>query len=285
VSHVSSRIWRCFWIAAAIGVALVSAESSFGQEVVPNTTDQAITALARSLVEPISKVKAKSILVLDLRDPNGHSHPIGKWMSERLSLTIQKELPNVQVIDRTQLISQSAFLGDPMDDTAIFRHDVKIAHALKADVFIMGDFAGAAGQIGVSLEIVKLSQLDRPRVDRTALIPLSKEISDLTTDSIPPLKLEDGIPRGGKGGISSPVCIRCPKPVPVGHESGLVKVKLIVTRDGRPQSIKLIESPSNDLTAATIRAIQSWTFKPAIGYEGQPIDVVVPVEIDFRTYQ
>ena len=236
-------------------------------------------------MDPIIKLKAKSVLVLDLRAPDGHSHPIGKWISERLSLALQKELPNVRVIDRAQLNSKDDFSGDAADDTAIFRHDLTVGRSQKADILITGDFAGTAGQIGVSVTVLKLSQLDKPRVDRTGLVPISAEITSLTKDAIPPLKLEDGLPRGGKGGISSPVCTRCPGPAPGGRRNGLVKLKVIVSRDGRPKSIHVVESPNYDLAEAAVQAIQSWQFKPAIGFDGQPIDVIVPVEIDFHSYQ
>jgi TonB family protein len=285
VSYASSRIYRCFCILTAISVVLLPAETYCRQEATSDASDQAIASIARSLVDPITKLKVKSILVLDLKAPDGHLHPIGTWISDRLSLALQKELSDVRVIDRAQLNPKGELPGGPVDDTEGFRRDLKAARSQKADIFITGDFAGVVGQIGISLTMAKLSQLDKPRVERTGLIPISSKITNLTNAAIPSLKLEDGLPRAGKGGISSPVCTHCPGPEPRGRRNGLVKLKVIVSQEGRPQSIHVVESPNYDLAEAAVKAIQSWQFKPALGVDGQPIDVIVPVQIDFRDYQ
>jgi TonB family protein len=80
-----------------------------------------------------------------------------------------------------------------------------------------------------------------------------------------------------------PVCTHCPSPLRPGIGLiGVVALEIVVTRDGQPDRIKIIKSPSPELAAAAVKAVQTWHFKPAVGFDGNPIAVITPIQISFR---
>jgi TonB family protein len=245
-----------------------------------STPESAIGAMVKNLAEPLKAVKARRVVVLDLRGPDGHLHPVGKWFADQVSVAIRKEFPKVKTIDRAQLSSNDEIAGTPMDTEAIFQREVHQARLTGADVAITGDFAAVSDQIGVSLNVIKLADLEKTHEVRTGLIPISKELTDLTSEAIPTLELVDGIPRAGKSGIGMPVCTYAP--TRNSSRSGLVVLEIVVTKDGRPERIKVIKSLDPELAALAIQSVQSWRCKPALGFDGNPIAVVTPIQITFR---
>jgi TonB family protein len=246
----------------------------------PVTAESALAALVQKLAEPLKAVKAKNVVVLDLRGPNGGLYPAGKWISDHVSVAIKTEFPKLKMIDRSRLIPSVETPGTPTENEAVFKTEVQEAQSVGADVYISGNFAEISGQIGVSLDVVKLAGLEKTHDVRSGLIPIPKEMEDQTLQTIPPLQLEDGFPRAGKSGINMPVCSYCPSPR--SGLTGLVKLEIIVTKDGKPDRIKVLKSPSSELAAAAVTMVQTWRFKPATGFDGNPIAVITPIEITFR---
>jgi TonB family protein len=148
-------------------------------------------------------------------------------------------------------------------------------------VVIDGTFAELSNQIGISLSVIILADLPKTLDTRTGLIPISKEISDLSSEAIPGLELKEGVPRGGTGGIGMPDCVRCPSPKGIGR-TGVVTLEIVVTNDGRPDRIRVMASPDPDLSAIAVRTVRGWRFKPALGFDGNPIAVFIPIQVTFN---
>ena len=103
-----------------------------------SATESAIAALVRSLAEPLKAVKARNVVVLDLRGPDGHLHPVGKWFAEQVSAAIRDEFPKIKTIDRSQVSSNDEIAGTPMDAEAVFQREIHQARLTGADVAITG---------------------------------------------------------------------------------------------------------------------------------------------------
>jgi TonB family protein len=247
-------------------------------------TDSAIAELVESIAQPLKKANARKVIVFDFRGPNGQLHPVGKWLADQVSMTIQKNLPKIKAIDRSQQSPNDGIAETTTDLETIFAAETTRARSLGADVIITGTFARVSDQIGVSLSIAKMADLEKIQDVRTGLVPISKEIMDLTPEPMPVLDLKDGIPRAGMGGITMPVCSRCPAPEfpRNARDGGVVLLEIVVTREGRPERIKIIKSPSPALADSAVRTVQSWRFKPAIGFDGSPLAVFTPIEVTFR---
>ena len=247
-------------------------------------TDSAITELVESTAKPLKKANAKKVIVFDFRGPNAQLHPVGKWLAEQVSMTLRKEFPNIEAIDRPLLSPNSGIAETSTNAHAIFVTEISQARSLGADAIITGTFAKVSDQIGVSLSIANMSDIEKTQDVRTGLVPISQVITDLTPEPIPGLDLQNGIPRGGMGGITMPICTRCRAPeLPRNaQEGGIVVLEIVVTPEGQPDRIKIIKSTNPDLVDNAVRTVQSWRFKPAIGFDGRPIAVFVPIEITFH---
>jgi len=84
-----------------------------------------------------------------------------------------------------------------------------------------------------------------------------------------------------------PTCEKCPDPIypeEARHKGleGTITFLATVSEQGMAEQIVLAKSFDTSLTASALRAIQSWRFKPAIGLDGKPIAVRIPIEVTFR---
>jgi TonB family protein len=252
----------------------------------PKPFDTGLTDLISRLADPFKNAKARKVVVLDFTGPNGQVHPIGKWLADQVSAAIQKEFPSFQIIDRSKLnFNNQTPKPSPDLQAVMFNRDIKQARSVRANVFIIGTFAKISdAQIGVSLAIVGLAELEKTHEMRTWIVPISKEIMDLSQEPIPGLELRDGYHLAGSGGITMPICISCPPPDSArnSEEGGFVHLELVVTAEGRSGRIKIITSSSPETAARAARVVQTWRFTPALGFDGNPIVVVVPIQIDFH---
>jgi TonB family protein len=84
-----------------------------------------------------------------------------------------------------------------------------------------------------------------------------------------------------------PACDKCPDPIypeEARHKGleGTVVFLATVSEQGMAEQVGLIKSIDSGLTASALQAIRSWRFKPAIGLDGKPIAVRIPIEVTFR---
>ncbi len=63
--------------------------------------------------------------------------------------------------------------------------------------------------------------------------------------------------------------------------SGSVKLRVVVTKEGKADNIRVIESLDAGLDANAVDAIQQWDFQPAT-LKGQPVDVEANIEVNFK---
>ena len=252
--------------------ALVAALCCSGAGARASESAPGIAALVKSLAKPLKAANAKNVVVLDIRTTSEKIHPVGVWLADQISTELRAQYPAIHTIDRSQL--------RPDNNVVVFEAEANQARAVGADVAVSGDFSAVSNRIGISLTLI---QVARPTAleTRTGTIPISKEITDLTTEPLPPLELKDGFPQAGRGGISMPVCTHCPPPM-YGGMDGSVNLEVIVTTAGRPDRIKVVMTQIPDLTALAIRSVQGWRFKPATGFDGKPVAVILPIWVTFK---
>lgn len=109
---------------------------------------------------------------------------------------------------------------------------------------------------------------------------------DISFSDVPSLP---GVARAGVNGVGIPSCIYCPNPqytdkARAAKLNGSVVVQAIVTADGRAENLSVVKGHELGLglDESAIRAVAEWRFKPALGPDGKPVAVLVPVEVTFR---
>jgi TonB family protein len=99
--------------------------------------------------------------------------------------------------------------------------------------------------------------------------------------------MADGPFHAGTAGVGYPTCTYCPDPgyseeARAKHLEGTVVLQAIVQPDGRASDIKVLKTFDVTLAQMAVDAVQRWRFKPARDREGQPVAVIVPIEVTFR---
>jgi len=93
--------------------------------------------------------------------------------------------------------------------------------------------------------------------------------------------------RVGKG-VSPPKAVFQPEPefsegARGAKYQGRTVLGLIVSAEGKPTKIRILNPLGAGLDAKAVRAVESWKFEPA-KLEGQPVPVEIAVEVDFHLY-
>ena len=96
--------------------------------------------------------------------------------------------------------------------------------------------------------------------------------------------------RAGKDGLTTPLCEFCPKAEysPEARDAkiqGTVYLMVTVLASGRVGEIKMLQGLEKSLDEQAIKVVrEQWTFKPATDRNGNPVDVILPVQITFQLY-
>jgi len=98
-----------------------------------------------------------------------------------------------------------------------------------------------------------------------------------------------GVFDGGTHGYGFPACLYCPsakysdEAVKAKYQ-GVVLLMAVITPDGRAIDIHVAKGLGLGLDEKAIEAVREWRFKPALGPDGRPASVRVPIEVDFHLY-
>jgi TonB family protein len=268
-----------------ISVALLAEGTHASAQITPPAIDPAISRLAARIAEPLKKSHAKRIVVEELQGPDGQTHPVGKYLADRLSETLQKGFPDLEIIDRPLQEANADRSRDSEDKGAAAERTKSWARKLGANFVIVGSFAKVSQGVGVSLLATRCSGTTKWLSQANALIPITNEIMALSSDAIPSPK--NGILRAGKGGATAPACTYCPEPEYTGkarsaHYEGTVLLDVVVNTDGHAGQIIVLKGPGLGLEENTIKAVKKWKFKPASGPDGNPAPVIIEIEVTFH---
>lgn len=61
---------------------------------------------------------------------------------------------------------------------------------------------------------------------------------------------------------------------------GVVDLEVAISKDGVPQEIRVISSPSDDLTQSALEAVRQWRYRPVL-LNGAPVDIVTDVIVNY----
>jgi len=96
-----------------------------------------------------------------------------------------------------------------------------------------------------------------------------------------------GVSRPGKDGVGYPACAYCPNPAYTQQArkakfEGVVQIQAVIGPDGRATDIKVLKKVGYGLEDVSVKTVQNWRFKPALGPDGKPVAVLAPIEVTFR---
>lgn len=68
------------------------------------------------------------------------------------------------------------------------------------------------------------------------------------------------------------------------HIQGVVKLEILISREGVPLDIRVLTSPSDDFSQSAIEAVRQWRYTPVL-LNGQPVEVATEITINYSLTQ
>ena len=252
-----------------------------------------IDRFAAQTAKKVAKTDARKILTTPLSGCLGAPQFCAEFDAV-LRANLEKLIPDAKFIQREEAVkhlSDHGFLGvdaymGALDDVASDagaevvigedfqrRRGVCILRTTLADakhLFSLGDFSTGISCSSVQTKTA-LSLLRDPSSGVSLIVPLPQLPDD------PP----------GASPIRYPSCLSCPDPHYTGYAKekriqGSVQILITVTERGTVENARAIGAVEVDLELASLRAVSRWQLKPAVGADGKPFPVRIPVEMTFR---
>jgi TonB family protein len=64
------------------------------------------------------------------------------------------------------------------------------------------------------------------------------------------------------------------------HVQGTVELEMVVSKEGEPLDLRVLASPSDDLTQSALEAVRQWRYKPTL-LNGAPVEIVTDVVVNY----
>jgi TonB family protein len=214
---------------------------------------------------------------------------LGRLLADRFSTALRNQADGFVVLDRQLL---SAYLKENWIDQKEIQSNgiaLALARSLGASGVVRGDLEEDPDhQLRLTLRLEGFGSawsLESP-------VTLTGEIAALFKEPLPtflgasPVPSEPGVLIPGLDGVGIPECVYCPPPLyddaaRAAKYQGTIELSVVVTPDGRCDSILVLKGAPFLLNKQAIEAVQKWKFKPA-EKDGKPVRVRVPVEITLR---
>ena len=246
--------------------------------------------LSTEMAQAIGQAKQKSVLVFDFWGPDKKLNALGQYLAQNFSAELSNLPAPFSVLDRSKIIDgcakhtfSSTALGDPATS-------VWLANDLGAKVAILGKLAIRDEQLMIEVTSYK-TQDGKSIAGFKASLALTNDmrvLMDKIVPNIPPEQLAKAS-WSGKNGSTYPKCVYCPQ-APYDqraadrHLQGTVTLMTVVGADGKAHEMFVVKALPNGLTQSAVDTVRTWKFQPALGPDGQPVDVWQTIEVTFHLY-
>jgi TonB family protein len=293
----SLAILRAVAILVAVVACSMTSASAAPQDaspVLPRSVQDQMDSLASRVAEQIrqSKIDPENtkVFVFDFSSTvDKEFFKLGRLLANHFSKALANKADGFVVLDRQLLM---AYLKDNwIDQKEIQGYGIALALArsMGATGIAQGDL-----QEDPDHQLLLTLRLEGAGPVRSAggLITLTGEMQALLREPLPtfmrtsPIPAEPGVLVAGQDGVGAPECLYCPPPLydddaRAAKYEGTIELSVVVTSDGRSDSIFVLKGAPFSLNKQAIETVQKWKFKPA-KKNGKPTAVRVPIEITFR---
>jgi TonB family protein len=68
------------------------------------------------------------------------------------------------------------------------------------------------------------------------------------------------------------------------HVQGTVRLNVTISKEGTPEDIRVVSSPSEDLTKSALEAVRQWRYRPTL-LNGEPVEITTDVIVNYTLSQ
>jgi hypothetical protein len=239
------------------------------------------------------------LLVLDFPSPEGKISPYGIRLADDLTAELARQQKRIHLVDRSLLQSRLEELRKERVPANV-QHSVPVARWLGqevgASIVLIGEIVNVGPQaisVSARMQDVKDEKLASPSSE--VQLPLPPSMAELTpADILPPLpQLGESINgqrvyRAGGQGVGLPKCFYTPNP-PYTDEarkfrmSGTVLLLALVEANGSLKPLRIERGLPFGINDYSSKIMVTWKCSPVL-LDGNPVAVIVPMEITFRLY-
>jgi TonB family protein len=220
--------------------------------------------------------------------------PFSAWLADQFSSALAGAGQQLDIIDRSQLaeyVKSHNVSPQEMFESATAR---ELGKQIGAIIVVRGALGPAENGFGISLNAFTVSPPKRKKTNQSlgevhGKIPMSAAISEHVGVPIEDLFPKDGVYQANEGGIGFPMCLYCPRPqfspeLMQRKIRGVVTLEAVITSEGKATQIRVTKSVERQFDREVIRAVETWSFKPAVDIDGRPTNVRQPIEIVMHPY-
>jgi TonB family protein len=244
-----------------------------------------VEQFAKTIQEGIKQRKLRVVVLVDLANAEG-------LITERTQGVTAEITDSLAVFSGKTKILWARYEGIAgqetlsAEDPKSIRDVDDLCAEKKCDALLLGRVQeGPAGK-SVSLKIVN-SQTKGVLRELSAFLPLSTGEPPSWTDP----NVSDAPPyaKPGENGTSMPLCRSCPGPE-YSKEARSLKIQgisvlsVVISREGVPVKIVVVKRLGYGLDRKAIEAVRKWKFETGRDRDGNPVRVIIPVEITFRLF-
>ncbi len=249
-----------------------------------------IESLATRTTERLAKSHPKQVFI-GMRQGCILNTQVCENLDSKLRTLLGAEVSGIQFSSKEDvvlLLKNRGFLSIDAYQDSVLR---TIVTTLGVDVLVVENLIWKGADYELSSKIIDVSkdkELD------TFTVKMARSATDNEEKPVFFREAQDGpflfVLRGNSNHFPPfryPACDKCPDPIypEVARHKGLEGTIIFlatVSEQGMAEQIGLIKSFDSGLTASALQAIRNWRFKPAIGLDGKPIAVRIPIEVTFR---
>jgi TonB family protein len=258
-----------------------------------------LQSLAARILKGADKAKCHplhcAVLVLNFTGSSGFTSRLGMQLADAFSAELVAEGNDIQVIDRSLLRDYLARERIPyklLKDREAARW---LGTQLSATAVLIGNIEQLGDRWNLLVELLNVSNA-KTGPQEAAEISIADPQRSL--DGIEPFEMEPPIStqitphggttaRAGVNGNSVPMCMYCPPPVYTKEArkvkfQGEVVLQVTIEANGRADDIEILRGIPFGMNEQAIKTVSEWKFKPAMGEDGKPTPVLVPIEVSFR---
>jgi len=240
--------------------------------------------LGEDLAKQLKSNKPLMVAVADFVPSGGAVTDQGHYFSSFLTLSVQyygKELPIVAHQDFDKVVTDAKLSSESLAELGAAG---QLSGKIPEDILVVGSIQKDAQSYNFAVSAIRVSDGNTLFSQRTSF--KRTEFIDSLSESFRP-KLDAAIFRAGVSGTDSPVCLHCP--ITDYNEyarrdklQGTLLLDVVISPEGKPFAIHPVRMLGDGLDQEAFNSVKDWRLKPAKSAQGQPVWVIVTVEISFH---
>jgi TonB family protein len=246
-----------------------------------------LNSRAAIAVDSLKEIGAKRVVVCDFSGPKGLT-ALGINLADEFSATISRDANGtIDVVDRAKLPEVLHQLGLEREYAGSALQGEIAAQQLSADSFVSAKLFVDGDELTIHFEIHRVGE-EIPTDKIEASFTLDAQQRNLLNTQFHDIS-QSPYPFAGSDGYSTPKCIYCPNAqftdtAVKKKAEGTVVILALIDAQGRVANLRPLVDLPYGLTAASMKAVQNWQFKPAVDANGMPTEVRQTIDLAFRTW-